>query len=130
MNSNPTTIIPHFAVIANTIFVINGIYDILCAISILRIVHIPILDNLHLSVIKKQIDTNIMFKRVFAFWLITYGIMRLSANNKMIAFSYFIEAAFFTNEYFLGTVIEIKALFIIITSVLLGFTAISLLYIR
>jgi hypothetical protein len=126
MNSNPTTIIPHFAVISNTIFVINGIYDILCAISILRIVHIPILDKLHLSVIKKQIDTNIMFTRVFAFWLITYGIMRLSANNTIIAFSYFIEAAFFTNEYFVGTVVEIKALFIIITSILLGFTAVSL----
>ena len=108
----------------NLLFFINGIYDILCAISILRIIHIPILGTLHLSVIKKTYNQNSMFSRVLAYWLLTYGIMRISGNNHIIAYSYFIEAMFFGNEYIQhNSVYPLSAGFIVISSMLLGIKA-------
>ena len=36
------------------IALINGIYDVICSMCILKIINIPILNNLHLSVITAQ----------------------------------------------------------------------------
>ena len=102
----------------------NGIYDILCALCILKIINIPILNNLHLSVIKNYSSNNDLFERFYAYWIFTYGIIRLSNNNIWISYSYFIEAIFFTNEYFFDTVYKDKAMFIIISSIILGFACI------
>jgi hypothetical protein len=97
---------------------LNGIYDILCAISILKIIEIPILDKLHLSMIYPKSDIN---ERLFAFWIFTYGIIRLSNNYDLIAYSYLIEALFFGNEYLNNkTVYFDKTAFVVTSSLLLG----------
>ena len=70
-----------------SIIKLNGIYDILCTISILKIIEIPILDKLHLSMIYPKSNIN---ERLFAFWIFTYGIIRLSNNYDLIAYSYVI----------------------------------------
>ena len=102
------------------LFFINGIYDILCALSILNILKIPILCDLHLSMIEEYKKDNPLFERFFAYWIFTYGIMRISFNKTIIAYSYFIEAIFLFNEYLIGTVNTTKTTFVIITSLLLG----------
>jgi hypothetical protein len=38
----------------SNIIIINGIYDILCVISILKIVNIPVIKDLHLSMLKEN----------------------------------------------------------------------------
>ena len=102
----------------NYIIKINGIYDILCALSILKIIHIPILDKLHLSMIYENASIN---ERLFAFWIFTYGIIRLSNNYEIIACSYFIEALFFWNEYYnYKSVYYNKTIFVVISSSILG----------
>jgi hypothetical protein len=107
------------------IFFINGIYDILCALSILKIIDIPILNNLHLSMIENNIKNNPIFERFFAYWIFTYGVMRISNNTIIIAYSYFIEAIFIFHEYLNKSVHPNKSLFVIISSLLLGFISLK-----
>ena len=97
---------------------LNGVYDILCAFSILGWVPIPYLNRLHLSMIKNRSP---IFDRFVAYWIFTYGVIRLSNDNVLISMSYLIEGLFFANEYGLGTVYEGKTLFVIISSLLLAY---------
>ena len=97
---------------------LNGVYDILCAFSILGWVPIPYLNKLHLSMIKNRSP---IFDRFVAYWIFTYGVIRLSNDSVLISMSYLIEGLFFANEYRLGTVYEGKTLFVIISSLLLAY---------
>ena len=105
--------------ILKRLVLLNGIYDILSAISILKIIHIPILSELHLSMIKKY-DRNPLFERFFAYWIFTYGIIRIFGNNLLISLSYFVEAVFLLNEYINNILVTDKALFVIVSSIILG----------
>jgi len=99
---------------------INGIYDILCALSILHYVDIPYLNTIHLNMIENN-ENNLIFKRYFAYWILTYGCMRLTKDKKMIKISYFIEAICLSNElYFTNDIHMYKALFVIIVSFFTG----------
>ena len=102
----------------NLIVKINGIYDILCALTILRIIHIPILDRLHISMITNE--TTPIFIRFFAYWIFTYGMIRVICNNHLVTYSYYIEAACFMNEYYNDSVNKEKTAFVIVSSLLLG----------
>jgi hypothetical protein len=98
----------------------NGVYDILCALSILRLINIPYLDRLHLSMIKNKSE-NPLFERFLAYWIFTYGIMRLSSNSSIITWSYCLETFFFANELVNHKSVYLdKTLFVIFTSLLLG----------
>lgn len=103
------------------LFFLNGLYDVLCAACILHIIHIPVLSELHLSMIKPG-KTNPIFERYFAYWIFTYGVIRMSRNYQLIACSYFIEALFFLNEYRYDAV---EARFVIISSIGLGVLALN-----
>jgi hypothetical protein len=109
--------------VLGTFIKINGIYDIICALCILKKVNIPILNNLHLSVMKNYSGDNDLFERFYAYWIFTYGIIRLSNNIELISFSYFIEAIFFINEYTIGTVYKDTVIFIVISCLLLGYAS-------
>jgi hypothetical protein len=109
---------------------INGIYDILCALCILRVIYIPYLNNLHLSMMKhyslpltNKIHTHDiqLFERFFSYWIFTYGVVRLGNNYKIVSYSYYIEAVFFTNEYIYNSVHLDKVFFVIGSSILLGY---------
>ena len=97
---------------------INGIYDILCALSILKIINIPYLENLHLSMIKDY-DKSDIFKRFLAYWIFTYGIIRIGSYPPT-PYSYYIEALCFANEYIEKSVYKEKTIFVISSSLLLG----------
>jgi len=95
--------------------IINGIYDVICCLIILKTIpfEVPILSNLHLSVIKNYEEKNEIFKRFYAYWIFTYGIMRIFGNNKLRSISYFIEAMFFMNETIYFSVYQEKTFFVI-----------------
>jgi hypothetical protein len=97
---------------------INGIYDILCALSILKFINIPILNNLHLSMISTN-KTPLM-ERFFAYWIFTYGVIRMYNNLDLIAYSYYIEAAFIFNECTKNTIYLENGLFISFVCVFMG----------
>lgn len=98
---------------------INGIYDIICSLSILKIINIPVLSDLHISMIRDYDMENKIFERFFAYWIFTYGIIRLS-NNALTPYSYYIESLFFFNEYHHSSLYDKKAIFVIISSLVLG----------
>ena len=109
---------------------INGVYDILCALCILRVIYIPYLNDLHLSMMKdysppttSQIHTHSpqLFERFLSYWIFTYGVVRLSNNYKNVSYSYYLEAAFFINECMYNSVHIHQAFFVIGSSVLLGY---------
>ena len=102
------------------IFMMNGIYDIICAISIIS--GFPYIERIHLSMFKNP-NLDPIFKRVFAYWIFTYGIMRLSNNNTIIAVSYIIESVFFLNEVLHNTVFREKTLFVIALSIIFATAA-------
>ena len=106
----------------STLFFINGIYDILCAACILNVVEIPVLNRLHLSMV---IEKNPTADRFMAYWIFTYGVIRLSGNNLLISCSYFIEAIFFMNEMVHhDNAYKEKTGFVIGSCLFLGFLAI------
>ena len=101
----------------NTLFFINGLYDILCAACILKIVEIPVLEDLHLSMVKEKNPTA---DRFLAYWIFTYGVIRISGDNTLISCSYFIEAAFYFNELVQDNVYKEKTGFVIGSCLFLG----------
>lgn len=113
--------------ISKIVFV-NGIYDILCSIAILGIIPIPILDQLHLSMIKDSQECNQLCKRFFAYYIGMNGIIRLICSADLyedlpkilVCITYILEAVIVINETFIAkTMIVEKGLFVIITSLFL-----------
>ena len=98
---------------------LNGIYDIMCAISILNF--IPKLRYLHLSMIKNHNYQNSLFERFFAYWIFTYGLIRLQGNYTLITYSYYLEAIFFFHEYMNNSTYSDKSFFVIASSLFLGY---------
>jgi hypothetical protein len=101
---------------------INGVYDILCGLSILQYIRIPYLDMVHLNMIPRNVHNDI-FKRYYAYWILTYGYVRLLSNDmRSIQMSYFIEAVCTANELCnTSDIHREKAIFVIVSSLLLGY---------
>ncbi|MBT3409035.1 hypothetical protein HN415_10265 [Candidatus Woesearchaeota archaeon] len=105
------------------IFIFNGIYDILCALCILQIINIHHLDNLHLDMFHNHL--HVFEKRFLAYWIMSYGFMRLSNDHYLICISYLLEAIVFTNEYiYYNQVKKNNCIFVVITSLFLACLAI------
>jgi len=100
---------------------LNGFYDILCGFSILGQIHIPILNRLHLDMIINN-ESNEIFKRYFAYWILTYGSIRLFSREKMLLkISYLIEALCILNEFYLFDIQKERAMFVILSSLTIGY---------
>lgn len=101
------------------IVTLNGIYDILCATSILKITHLPPLDTLHLSMFHKK--PNLFF---LVFYLFFNGMIRIFGiyfkQFLIVSFSYFIEAGYILYETIQTNTVQYKAYFVVITSLFLG----------
>jgi len=107
----------------NVIIKVNGIYDILCGLSILNCIPESILSNLHLGMFKRhKIYNYAYFERALSFYIILYGFMRLFGSKLIISTSYISEALYFYNEMVNhDTVYTDKATYVVITSSLLSF---------
>lgn len=104
---------------------LNGIYDILCAISILLFSNTP-LGKIHLLIFKENIHNQIN-NRLLAYWIITYGCIRLfilqqnKTINILIAITYFIEAFVYIYECEShNTTIKYKSVFVLLLSLIIG----------
>ena len=82
--------------IIQLILFLNGIYDIICSLCILF--DLKIKYTFYIQIFLNNDDNR--FNRLLAFWIFTYGIIRLYAafNSQFIIFAsitYFIEAFYF-----------------------------------
>lgn len=91
---------------------LNGIYDVVCSLCILKIIDIPIMRRMHLSMIKSP-QKNLIFERSFGFFILSYGIIRIYGNMNIISLSYLLEALYFLSELKNNTVHTEKSIFVI-----------------
>ena len=97
---------------------LNGIYDLLCGLSILGYLPVYLVNNIHLSMIDHYNYNNKIFERFFAYWILTYGLIRcISRQKNILVLSYCIEALFFANEYSYDTIDIFKGSFVILFSI-------------
>jgi len=84
---------------------LNGLYDIACSLSILNDYS---LSHLHLQMYEQpsvyldglpENHLSMATKRHLAYWIATYGLMRLFGSQQIIRISYLLEAAGFLWEY-------------------------------
>ncbi len=111
----------------DVVLVSNGVYDLTCAASILWLNNT--LSTLHPTMFSKRHHyENPVIKRLLAYWLITYGMVRLIAgfsgekNLYLVAsMTYFIEAFCFEYENRIGhNMVTSKVTFVSTVSVLMG----------
>jgi hypothetical protein len=109
----------------NNILIINGIYDIISALLLLFNHSLSI----HLNMfINKNNKNNKIIQRFFAYWIFTYGIIRLITgiyNIKILyligSLTYFIEALCFKYENIIGNTMDNdKVNFVVILSSIFG----------
>ena len=78
-----------------TIVKLNGLYDLLCGACLLNFIHIPILNRLHANMFHPTLKTNDFSSRLLAYWIITYGTIRLLCHDTqtyLVSLSYYLEA--------------------------------------
>ena len=114
------------------LLIINGIYDIFCAFSILWFSNIPVLNffsSLHLNMFKNyKYKDELAINRILAYWILTYGIVRFIAginNNQTLQFiaalTYIIEALCLKYECIINTTMNCYNInFVSILSLTLG----------
>lgn len=113
----------------------NGVYDLLCAASILFLSDasfLGILAKLHPNMFVDDRDRdNPVVRRLLAYWLATYGCVRVAAcardrrTDILAIATYFIEACAYANEYIIyRTAAGDKAAFVSLSSLVIGCIAI------
>jgi hypothetical protein len=85
----------------NSVVCANGIYDIVCAIAIMFFPDTS-MGRLHVDVFVAPMDT--ITQRMLAYWVLTYGIIRIAAVlhhhlvDRLIITTYLLEAVVFAVE--------------------------------
>jgi len=111
---------------------LNGVYDLMCTAGILWLSKVPFFDGmsqLHPTMFSsKDHSEHPVIKRLLAYWIMTYGTVRLIAGiyteeglDYVAAASYFIESLCFEYELLKGkTLVTAKVRFVSIFSAALG----------
>lgn len=98
--------------IIESLVLLNGIYDIICGLSIISELNIPFFSKIHLD----MMEYKPIIKSYIGYWIFTYGFMRIY-NKKMAIYSYLIESIFYCNELINYRLNEKKGIFVIICSI-------------
>lgn len=79
---------------------LNGIYDILCGLNLLNVIKLPFLDTIHTQMFHHVLIADDFTRRLLAYWIITYGIIRLCGEKRshLISLSYYLETLCLLNE--------------------------------
>jgi hypothetical protein len=104
---------------------LNGVYDVVCALSILWL-PTSRLGRLHIHVFKKTETRS--SNRIFAYWVLTYGLDRIvagmyssPATDVIAVLSYLMEsAAYFNEASTFKSVDTYKAMFVYLISMALA----------
>ena len=83
----------------DTIVKIDGIYDIISSLCILKFIDLPVISKFRLNMIVYIPENNIiLFERYFAYFLFINGIVKLNNNYLLIFTLYGSESLFLCNE--------------------------------
>lgn len=109
-----------------TLISLNGMYDIFCALSILDVIDVPYLDQLHISMF--EIYHEPLVYRIMAFWILMYGMVRFTypthRNNNIVVHSYLLEGLLCFQEGFVNmTMYQDKAFYVAFLSFMFALMA-------
>lgn len=113
---------------------LNGLYDMLCALCILLWSNdcgiLGLLSEAHRAMFRESLAKDQGRDRMMAYWLLTYGLVRACVplepvSGRGVRFlasvSYFVEAgAFAWEDLVYGTTVRWKAVWVCLTSIVLG----------
>jgi len=105
------------------LLIINGMYDLMCAFSILYF-NKGFFAEIHTNMYK--IDSiSLLSKRFLAYWIFTNGMVRLFSGIFPFlyiasAITYFIEVFVFVNEFIMDKMKLRNVLFVTVTSFIIG----------
>ena len=117
--------------VVQMIIITNGIYNIIAALSILNLLHIPYIRNVYFDMITDYDNNNIMFERFVAYTMLANGIIRVlngmtlydRTSQLVVGGTFFLEALIMSNEYFMFHRIEpVMAWLTIVFSLYLGYS--------
>ena len=112
--------------LCSAVLIVNGVYDVLCALCMLFLPDGCPLSTLHLNVFAEEEHRNHpIVRRLMAFWLMTYGMVRFIGGVEdsclfAAAFTYCIEALYFAHEGLCQTTIWWKSVAISFFSLAMG----------
>ena len=127
MDSSAVTAIECLDAFVDALLLVNGVYDVVCAISILWLpASRP--GRLHLHVFNETMPP--AANRIFAYWILTYGLDRIiagaytsPATDAIAVLSYLMESATYYNESSVFASVDAsKARFVYLASLLLSVT--------
>tara|TARA_B110000967_G_scaffold209538_1_gene266141 strand:- start:2726 stop:3115 length:390 start_codon:yes stop_codon:yes gene_type:complete len=113
--------------------IINGIYDILSALTILNFLKIPYIKTLRLSLITKNTEPESILERFIGYSILANGLIRImngmtlneQPSQVIVAGTYFLEAFIMANEYYYYKSVDFqKSMFLICFSLYLGYLSI------
>ena len=127
MDSSAVTAIECLDAFVDALLLVNGVYDVVCAISILWL-PASRLGRMHLHVFNET-ETPAA-NRIFAYWILTYGLDRIiagaytsPATDAIAVLSYLMESATYYNESSVFASVDAsKARFVYLASLLLSVT--------
>jgi len=102
-------------IFGKTIFMINGIYDILCASSIA--LNVSPLNRIHLNMF---VDAYNVDRCYLMTCILMWGLLRMSNIDNLIRLSYIFEVLFFYYYLCSSAVYFNKTMFVIVSSIILG----------
>jgi len=105
---------------------LNGVYDIICGLSILRVLPIPFFGTIHKSMFLDDLRSD----HFLAYWILINGIIRIIGGMNMqipacrlvVCWSYLLEAGIVSNETFIWYNMHAnRGIFVIVFSLYLAF---------
>jgi hypothetical protein len=105
------------------ILLLNGIYDIVCAYSILYVKNKHFFfANIHKDMYVNEADFK---ERYFSYWIFLNGVVRMISSTdprlySIASVTYFVESLVFTREYTMVRMKLPRVLFVVVSSFILG----------
>lgn len=113
--------------------IINGIYDVISALTILNIISIPHIKKMRLSLMTNNTEPNSLLERFIGYSILANGIIRIlngqtlheRSSQVIVAGTYFLEAFIIANEYYYYKSVDFqKGMFLMCFSLYLGYLSI------
>jgi hypothetical protein len=125
----------NYQTIIISVIIINGLYNIITALTILDVLKLPYIRQVYFDMITDYDNTNLLFERFVAYSMLTNGLIRVfngsylnsKINRLLVSGTFFLESIIYFNESIVYQRIDLwNAVFSILFSLYLGYFVITI----
>lgn len=125
----------NYQTIITSVIIINGLYNIITALTILDVLKLPYVRQVYFDMITDYDNTNLLFERFVAYSMLTNGLIRVfngsylnsKINRLLVSGTFFLESIIYFNESVVYQRIDLwNAVFSILFSLYLGYFVITI----